>query len=219
MLVQVIVLIVLLLILLIPKFLKFSPKHSFKQDQLIQKEKDDRKLTFLYKLSASAPKSTSDYILRYTMVSDSGNRSLVISYENKFKNIVYYVYMYSISNKLIGILEVEEHASKLTSELIELPSNCKKININVIKVNDEVVEQNPIKKLSFGRLFFYSVFAGGFVSQLLFIAANLLFPVYTQTTIEAAQVQLFNLAIISGASFVYFVGLLIVLIRRNKIKR
>ncbi len=219
MLIQVIVLIVLLVIILIPGFLKFNARHSFKQDQLIQKEKDDRKLTFLYKFGPSVGVNTSSNIQNYTMISDNGNRSLIVSYEKKFSNIVYYVYMYSISNKLIGILEVEEHATKFVSESIELPSTCKKVNIKVVKVNDELVETNAIKTVSFGKLFFYSIFVASFVSQLILVAATALFPIYEVETVEATKIQFINLCVVACASLIYFLILLIVLIKRNKLKR
>lgn len=217
MLINIIILVVLLIIVLIPSFLKFSTRHKFKQDQLLQKEKDNRKLTFLYKPTSKV--STNEFIKNYTVISDAGKRNLLIAYENKFNNIILYVYMYSMSNKLIGILEVEEHATDYISEVIDLPNNCKKINILVSKVNDVTIEENIVKKLSGIKIFFYSLFSSALLFEIMYIISVFLFPIYDVNTQANIRLQLLTNMIFGVVSFVYFIALTITLVKKNKFRK
>lgn len=212
MLVYAILALVLLVVITNQGFLRFKGTQPFRQDQLIQKEKDERKLTFLYKFGKSVKESTSENISRYTMISDNGSRSLVVTYEKKFKKILYYVYMYSISNKLIGILEIEEHSTKINSEEIKLPKNCKKVNFLVTSVDGLDYDVKVVSPVGFLKLFMYSIFETACLASIIILGSiaalnptdNVLLGINTITSIVC---------------FVNFVVVLIVLIKRNKIRK
>ncbi len=212
MLVCAIILVVLFIIVIRSSFLKFKVKNPYKQDQLIQKEKDDKKLTFLYKLSSTTLDTTLNNISRYTVVSDNGDRNCVVSYEKKFDNILYYVYMYRLSGKLIGVMQVEEQATDYTSEPIKLPSACKKLNIVVSKIDGEIVNTNIVKTLSFAKLFMYALFESTFLGLLMYTASSFIFDV-------SSKLSKIYLIIFGVISFVNFVILLLVLIKNNKLRK
>lgn len=193
------------ILLLLRMFFKVKVKHPFKLDKVIQKETDEYQNTIMYKVGRFADPVTASYISRYTVVNQGKQRSLIVQYNEPQKMIKYNVYVYSSATKLLEVLEVEERNSTDISRDIMLPRKAKKINIEVVSLNDESVNKG-IKKVSFLKLFAYSLLSGTFVSMSLY---GLIYLIISSTTASG------NLLAIISFGIVYFVISLIRLTTKN----
>lgn len=205
MIIYICLLVVIAIALLLKLFFKIKVYHSFKLDKVIQKETDEYQTTLLYKVGKFADPITETYISRYTIVTQNKQKSLVVKYNEPLKMIRYNVYLYGASSKLIEVLEVEERNTNEISRDIMLSKKCKKINIEVVAINDELVNRQ-LNKVSLVKIFTYSALSFAFVSLSLFGL------IYIVIGTEAANDHLLE---IISAGLIYFVLLFINLIKKN----
>ncbi len=209
--------IVLLILVCIPSFLKFSIKHKFKTDVLIQKEKDDNKITFLYGLNKI--NSSNSFIDRYTIISDTGDRSLLINYVSKYNSIEYNVYLYNMSNKIIKVLRVEEKKPKLLSEYINLPKTCKKINIEVTNVDGQEISKSGLNKASTSKIVFFSLLQSALLYTICYLATSYMFRYQLYKIEKYIDIDLGMMLICLTPALINFVILCAILINTNKIRK
>ncbi|MFI3251621.1 MAG: hypothetical protein R3Y60_00635 [bacterium] len=206
MIIYIITLVIIVICLMLGFHFKIRPKHTLKQDKIIQKERDEHQDTLLYKTGKFVDPITAKYILRYTINKESKTNCCVVAYNEPLSMIRYYVYQYSKTNKLIEILEIEERNTKEISRDILLKRNVKKINIKVVAVNDEIVGK-PLKKVSIIKLINYSIITCAFISMSLYGGLFLLTNTVNHST---------RLSTSLGLAVAYTFFLFIHLCKRNR---
>lgn len=169
-----VIMIVLLILILNSKILKLRTKHMYKNDLFIQKEKDNEKTTFLYKLSDKVSESTSDCIKRYTYIKEGNSRKCIVGYTKSFKRIVFNVYMYNMSGKLIAVLEIEETNTSNISKVFDLDKCCKKINIVVKHIDLDDNDYDVVSKVGPKCIVLYCFFLSLFIGLGIYTLGNLL---------------------------------------------
>lgn len=201
-----ILIIIFAVILLLKLFFKIRVRHSFKQDKVIQKEIDEYQNTILYKISSFASPVTAKYISRYTFVTRDKQKSLVVAYSEPMKMIKYNVYVYTLGSKIIEVLEIEERNCSEISRDIMLPKKCRKVNIEVVEIDNEIVNK-PLKKVSTVSLFIYSLFTYAFVSMCLYGLVYITF---------SSEVASGNILEILSLGLIYFLSMFIYLFKKNR---
>ncbi len=199
------IILILAIIMLLKVFFKIKVKHPFKLDKIIQREKDEYQNTLLYKIGNFADPITAKYISRYTIVNQNKQKSLIVKYNEELSMIKYNIYLYTSASKLLEVLEVEERNFNVVSREIMLTKNCKKINIVVVEVNNEVVN-TKLKNVSKFVLFIYSLISSAFVGMSLF---GLMYLVIDN------QIAKDNILLVCSISLIYFIISLIRLIKKN----
>lgn len=198
------IMLILALFLLLKSFLSINVPHNFKLDKKIQNEKDKNQDTILFKLSKFVDPITATYIKRYTIVNEGRKRSCVVLYDEPQTQIKYYIYVYNRYSKLIDVLEIEERNAKEVSRSIKLSKKCRKINIKVVEVENNVVSK-PLKRVNVIKLIFYSCLSCAFISMGIFAGMYYLFD----------ETFSFNITTSIALGFTFSVLLLINLLNKN----
>ncbi len=202
-----IIVIVSAILIMFKFYFKITIKHKYQKDKLIQKENDGNKESLLYKLGNLVDPVTKKYINRYSLIKEGKQRSCVVLYDDPKDMIKYNVYVYNKKFKLIDVLEVKECNSNKVSNHIALKKNAREVNVKVIQVDDITVNR-PLHKVSFIKLFLYSIFTFSFIFFSLFILMNLLFDCTREFCVSTSLCF----------SVIYSFCVLVFLIRKNRME-
>ncbi len=202
------ILVILFILLNLQLFLKIRVPHSFKYDKVIQKERDRKQQTTLYKISNFADPITASYIRRYTIVRDGGPKYCVIKYKEPLKMIRYNIFMYNGGGKLLEVLEIEERNTSNVSRDIKIKNNCKNINIKVIAIDNQKVNKQ-LKNVSFFKLLLYTMITFIFTTMTIYLGLSF---------VIGESDKEFNLTTSVGLALLYSVILLLHLMKKNRLR-
>ncbi len=121
--------------------------HNFTKRRLIKDKLLEKKwLAGNYNLIFNTSGEVSHVINKYIITYDKKKCYLICNYTKQFYNVSMKVFAYNKQQQLIRVIEVNETGMSSHSSVINLPSNCKYVNIMINSVNNlPIKETNEIK--------------------------------------------------------------------------
>ena len=142
-----------IIVSIVTNFLKNRYYHQFEKNELIKKTKTANSTNYLYFTSGT----TRHYIKKYVVCKTLMDKYLVCNFNQKFKEVEYFVLQYTKRGRVLGVLRINEKNTTDSSKVISLKSKCYYVNVIIGKADGQVINENIIRPLSVNKIRLYSL--------------------------------------------------------------
>ena len=126
------------------RLLKNRYYHSFEQDELFKSKKTTNSKNDIYFSSGE----TAKYIKKYVLCITSLDKYLVCNYVRSFNDITYFVIEYTAHRRVIGVKQIREFGTGLSSKIIAIHKKCAYVNVVIGTADGVVINTDVIRPLS-----------------------------------------------------------------------
>ena len=202
-------------ILMIVKPLKNKCAYSIKKDDLFKAYKDDYGYNYIY----STKGETQNFRNRYVLRVNHSTKTLICNYTKNFKQISYHVICLNRRNKMIKVFNANEtNVTTKTSVIFLLPTNCKRVNVVIQKVDDVSYNEKIISPIPKSQCRLYTILSTINFLSFMYIIRYLIFRYVggeIETVIYDNVFNYITLIMMLAMAFVYMLVVSTRLRKRN----